>query len=279
MSFVEILTLPDIIFSHFYKADTYQNRFPVSKNFLEISYVADGSIDLQVGNNKFCAKKGDVICFLHNDETTVTAKDFHCHHTIGAIVNWDFSSDEQNSLLLPIVTPAENNNTNIRRIIDDFIRNQIEYKTSKALGAAKFLELLCVIDKCNRKAQIADIPSELMYAKRAKEYIQQNINNCITQNSVAEHLGISPEYLCTVFKKTEGTTIMRYINKLKLENIKTLMDHTNMRLYEAAAMYGYSDPNYVSRLYKQLFGYNITEKFRAHPEIKLTPSVGKEVFL
>ena len=74
--------------------------------------------------------------------------------------------------------------------------------------------------------------------------------------------------ICTVFKRTEGTTVMRYINRTKLENIKALMEHNNLRLYEAAALYGYADPNYVSRLFKQLFGYNITEKPRVHPTIK-----------
>ena len=135
------------------------------------------------------------------------------------------------------------------------------------MGAAKFLELLCAIDRCNRTAQNKNLPSELLYTERAKDYIQRNINTSITQNAVAAHLGISPEYLCTVFKKTEGTTMIKYINMLKLESIKTLIDNTNMHLYEAAAMYGYSDPNYVSRLHKQLFGYNITDKSYVHPEI------------
>ena len=38
------------------------------------------------------------------------------------------------------------------------------------------------------------------------------------------------------------------------------MDNLNLNLYEAAAMYGDKDPNYVSRLYKELFGYNITDE-------------------
>ena len=265
MNFIEISSLPKILFSHIYKAEAYQNRFSVRDNFLEISYVADGSLELEVGNEKYCAKKGDVICLLHNAETILSAKNFHCHHTVGATVNWNVSTDEQNSLILPTVTPAKNNTNTICHLIDDFVHNQIVYKESKALGATKFLEVLCAIDKCNRKAQIIDIPSELQYTYRAKKYIHHNIHNCITQNSIAEHLGISPEYLCAVFKKTEGTTIMRYINELKLENIKTLMVQENVHLYEAAAIYGYNDPNYVSRLYKQLFGYNITDKPLIHP--------------
>lgn len=264
MCFVEILSLPTILFSHFYKADTYQNHFSAKDNFLEISYIADGSIEFEAGNEKHCAKKGDVICLLHNAETRLSAKGYHCHHTVGATADWVFSADEQNSLLLPTVTLAENGASDIYHIIDDFVHNQVLYKRSKTLGAARFLELLCAINKCNRKYQNLNMPGELLYAKRAKSYIQHNIHTHITQKSIAAHLEISPEYLCTVFKKAEGTTIVKYINKLKLENIKALIDNTNMHLYEAAAMYGYSDPNYVSRLYKQLFGYNITDKPLIH---------------
>ena len=267
MNCVEITSLPDILFSHIYKTDTYRNSFSVRKNYLEISYIADGSFEVVLDNEKFCAGKGDVICFLHHKKTFVMADGFHLHHTVGARVEWEFSNSER-GLFLPMITPAETGNANICRLIDDFVHNQVIYKESKTLGATKFLELLCAIDKCNRNAQSNNLPSELLYAQRAKDYIQRNIHTCITQNSVASYLGISPEYLCAVFKKAEGTTVIKYINKLKLESIKTLIDNTNLHLYEAAAMYGYTDPNYVSRLHKQLFGYNITDKPYVHPEIE-----------
>ena len=267
MNCVEITSLPDILFSHVYKADHYHNSFSVRESFLEVSYIADGSFELEVGNERLCAKKGDILCLLHDKKTVILTDKFHSHHTVGVKVDWDFCSDERH-LLLPIITPAKTGTANICHLIDDFVHNQIVYKESKTLGATKFLELLCAIDKCNRTTQNKNLPGEFLYTKRAKDYIQRNIHTCITQNSVASYLGISPEYLCAVFKKAEGTTVIKYINKLKLESIKTLIDNTNIHLYEAAAMYGYTDPNYVSRLHKQLFGYNITDKPYVHPEIE-----------
>lgn len=267
MKHIEIMSLPNILFSHIYKADNYTNSFSVRENFLEVSYVADGSLEIKTENESFRTKKGDVICLFYDKKVSIMANEFHSHHTIGTKVAWEFSSDEH-SLILPIITPAQYSTAKICDLIDDFVHNQMIYKNSKALGAAKFLELICAIDKCNRNAQNKNLPCEFLYTKRAKDYIQKNINTCITQSSVAEYLQVTPEYLCTVFKKTEGTTLIKYINKLKLKNIKTLIDNTNMYLYEAAAMFGYNDPNYVSRLYKQLFGYNITDKPYVHPEIK-----------
>jgi len=77
---------------------------------------------------------------------------------------------------------------------------------------------------------------------------------------VAEHLSISPEYLCYVFKKATGISVMKYTNMTKLHAMRNLMEKENLYLYEAASLFGYSDPNYVSRLFRKLFGFNITNR-------------------
>jgi len=40
--------------------------------------------------------------------------------------------------------------------------------------------------------------------------------------------------------------------------MQMLMQKENLKLREAVMLYGYNDPNYVSALYKKLFGHNIT---------------------
>ena len=266
--YITISALPEMRFSHIYKADVYKSHFKPRRDFLEISYVSEGSLCVQVNNERICAKQGDVICLFNHDDTFVVADQPHCHHTVGVSVVWEETDDEENALLLPLVTQAHCNTEKTCRLIDDMINRQLFYRSSKIQGASKWLALICEIDKCNRKMQLSSSPGERRYANAVKDYLQYNIYQPITQRDIAEHLGISSEYLCAVFKKVEGITVMHYINKTKLEAIKTVMDNKNLRLYEAAAMYGYNDPNYVSHLYKKIFGHNITDKLRIHPEIK-----------
>lgn len=256
MNQIEILSLPEILFSHVYEAESYRNHFSARTDFIELAYLAEGASEISVGAERICARKGDLICLLHHAETSIAADHFHRHHTVSARVEWRFSPENPSALCLPNVLPAD---SAVCRIIDDFIRHTQHYKEFKAEGAAKFLELLCAVDKACRKVRQENLPSEQRYAERAKAYIQDHIREPITQAAVAARLGVSPEYLCAVFKKTEGTPMMQYINRLKLENVKALMEHTHLHLYEVAALYGYSDPNYVSRLYKRLFGCNITD--------------------
>ena len=102
-------------------------------------------------------------------------------------------------------------------------------------------------------------PGDRLYAGRAKNYIYEHINEPISQRDVAKHLGISPEYLCYVFRRSEGRSLIRFSNELKLENIRDLIATKGLTLSKAAVQYGYSDPNYVSRLYKKYFNKNITD--------------------
>ena len=46
------------------------------------------------------------------------------------------------------------------------------------------------------------------------------------------------------------------------------MEKENLKLYEASQLFGYSDANYVSFLYKKMFGRNITDKPNFMKEIK-----------
>jgi AraC-like DNA-binding protein len=266
MNTVSVDSFPKLAFSHVHRANTYHNRFALNSRFLEVSYIADGEVTICRDGETFRAGKGDVLCFFYDTDMQITAESFHCHHTVGISLSWSVLEDKSDGLLIPQILSGSDNTAEICRIIDDCIRNQVYYRTSLMQGAAKILELLCAIDKRSRKNQNKNLPGEKLYAQRAKKYIQQNVHAPLTQKTIAEHLGISSEYLCTVFKKAEGMTVMRYINTIKLDSIKSMMDNTNIRLYEAAAMYGYSDPNYVSRLYKQLFGYSITDTPSGRPE-------------
>ena len=264
MERIEILSLPEVLFAHIFEAKSYYNRFPAKKDFIEVTYIAEGEVEYVVKNKKNFAKKGDVVCLLHNEDSEIFTKDYHCHHTVGFSADWLFSKD--GGACFPTITPASGNTAEIYRLIDELVYGEVDYKSSKVHGAAKLLELVCAVDKCNRKISVQNLPGEVMYTEQAKKYIHENINSAITQGEIAKKLGISPEYLCAIFKKTEGTTIKKYVNKLKLEGIKALLDHTSLHLYEAASVYGYNDPNYVSRLYKKTFGYNITDKPKSWQE-------------
>lgn len=260
MNNFEINSIPKIRFAHTHSNEKYDNRPKKRSSFIEITYIAEGSLLCEWGGQQEMLEKGDVLCNFYQGDLILTTPTFHEHHTVGIIADWSESTDEINSLYLPLVTKADTNIYKVHQIIDELIHDTYFYKKSTANGAAKVLSLLCELSHYNRKNNPQNLPGEVLYTQRAKEYINRNLHLPITQKEVAEHLSISPEYLCYVFKKATGISIMKYTNMTKLHAMRNLMEKENLYLYEAASLFGYSDPNYVSRLFRKLFGFNITNK-------------------
>lgn len=267
MKTIDITSTPQIVFAHTYESNNYDNLLPPSKPNVEITYIAEGSLELTIENQKYVAQTGDILCLFRNEEITVHASDFHRHHTFGVNLEWNYLENNTRGLFLPVLTKFSPQVKEIHQMIDDIIYNSHRYEGIRARQTTQVMNILCKIDLYNRNSKELQLPGELLLAERAKKYVHSHMYEAITQTDVANHLKITPTHLCRIFKKTQGTSFMRYVNKTKLENMKNLIERENLHVYEAAELFGYTDPNYVSSLHKKLFGYNITDKPPVHPPI------------
>ena len=263
MKTVELDSLPSISFAHMFQAEKYENTIPPIEHRIEVCYIDEGTLTIIRGGHTIVAEKGDILCSFFEDYAKVFAPQFHRHYSIGITADWRLLSYNLNGLLLPRITRNSLETAAIGEWMKELIFNQSSYTVSPTKSAAKALELLCRIDEYNRQTKPFKVTGEWRYTQKAKRYVEQHIYESITQAEIADALGISSGYLCSVFKKTEGIPLMQYVNKTKLIGVRDVLLRENIHLYEAAQMFGYNDPNYVSRLYKKLFGYNITDRSHA----------------
>ena len=260
MKYISIKSLPKLRFAHVFRAPSYRTTLKSAENRVEVGYVSEGTLRFSDGGEEYVAEAGDVIVYLYDFERTVIADELHSHHTASAFVEWEYTDKDDGGLMLPLLTKASAVSEDIYRTIDSLIYSQAELGTAEIKRSGMYLSLLCAVDTANRKNAAEDMPGEQYYAARAKKYVAEHIRDVIEQKEVAGYLGISPGYLCAVFNRTQGMTLMRFVNKMKLEGVRSLMINENVTLHDASLSYGFSDPNYASRLHKQLFGYNITDK-------------------
>lgn len=76
----------------------------------------------------------------------------------------------------------------------------------------------------------------------------------MTGEKLEKVLDYKYEYLCQVFKKYTGIPMTRYIQQLRVQRAKHLLDHTGKSIREISEEVGYSDPFYFSRLFKRIEG-------------------------
>ncbi len=79
----------------------------------------------------------------------------------------------------------------------------------------------------------------------------------LSQEMVAEHIGLSVSYFCRFFKSKMGISYSNYIIKKRIEFAEQLYRTTDMKVYEIARKVGYSNEKYFARLYKDQTGHSM----------------------
>ena len=258
MKTIQVLSLPSMNFAIAYDAPSYRTHFSAVPQKIEITYIYKGSLSVIEKDGEYRLEEGDLLINLYTSERSIIAENYHCHHTACALFERHIGEDLPDGLIMPVRIPAKLVSPDAYRLIDHMIFLQNMQMLDSIRGKTEFLELLCIADSCCKTEQNAKLPNGIYLANKAKKYISEHICEPITQRQIADYLGITSGYLCDVFKEACGETLMHYVNSIKLRNIHTLMENKSISLREASAIFGYTDPNYVSRLYKKIFGQNIT---------------------
>ena len=91
--------------------------------------------------------------------------------------------------------------------------------------------------------------------KSAVKFIQDNYNKNISIIDIARFLGLSDAYLCRLFKKITGCTIIHYINLLRCQKARMLIQSEKYTVSEAAAICGFENLSYFTKTYKKHMGH------------------------
>ena len=93
-----------------------------------------------------------------------------------------------------------------------------------------------------------------LLVRKAQRYIREYYNQGITLEEIAVRLHVTEEYLSTRFKKETGKSFTETIRKFRIEKIKELLRMSTLKLNQIADIVGYSDPKYMSKVFKEEVG-------------------------
>ena len=124
----------------------------------------------------------------------------------------------------------------------------IEQRTCRAL----FLEVLL---------RLFSDPSSAAHARRADDLalkVKAHLDRMPPQTQSIqldlESLGYSYAHLCRQFRNVFGLTPTTYLNALRIERAKALLETTDITVAEAAYTVGFSDPGYFARVFRKRVG-------------------------
>ena len=90
-------------------------------------------------------------------------------------------------------------------------------------------------------------------------YVRKHLSENISTAAAAKVLHMSESYFSRLFRRETGQRFVDYVNRLRIEQSKALLTHTDKKISEVAAEVGIENANYFSTLFRKLTGLSPME--------------------
>jgi AraC-like DNA-binding protein len=259
--------------------------------YYELILVADGIVHLQAGDEQLTLQSGDSLLLMpweqhrgwkpREHQGQFYWVQFSCEPGIS-----EFAADPAHDLKIVHAPPAELRTVQAFEQTDDFLliprlfHTRHRYKLlgcfeelvevlTKPKGHFRFQATLLlgkilhiIADECLDQNQIdSTFPSSYTTFRKLVNYLNNFYQQDISKESLERTVDRKYEYLCQVFKRYSGTTIVLYTNQLRIQQAKHLLMNTGQSVREIGEAVGYQDPFYFSRMFKRLEGLS-PQQFR-----------------
>lgn len=148
---------------------------------------------------------------------------------------------------------------------DEFGLRSVGLSTDFA-SLAQFEQLLqCILDYYSgliRKSQTANQPFDI---GDIKAYIDNHYFEDIKISMFADKYFLSREYLMKLFKQQFSFGIHEYVQKVRMEKAKGLLDDPSLKIQDISELLGYKDKNYFSKAFRNYYSVSPSE-YRAGSE-------------
>ncbi len=135
------------------------------------------------------------------------------------------------------------------------ILQECGFQPDRMPAAADTEERLCRVVTELVGCMNMDVSSqEEKHYARLTEYIRDGFMRDISLDSAGEALDMSPSYIGLIFRKVGGTSFLKYLTDIRMEEAKRLLRTTDLTLREVGLRVGIENQNTLIRTFKKAEG-------------------------
>lgn len=279
---ITLKTPPRLLFAIEAVVKNYQNHFHQRKNYLELCLIDEGGLIEKTRNGtEFRLPPKSLSCITQDVFIDCRADKKTTQRHLAVAIQAEYESElfdtktnlsdypiflekvKNGYFLLPCNCLLENYYEHAENEIKQLIRYaHFEDPVKGNLETiAKWYSLVGILTRyVLQKFECFYVqPTQKKYVNQATSYIRENIRSRLSLEEIATYLGVSVGYLCEIFKKETGTTVVQYVNEYRIKLITDAVFQGKSNLNAIAAEVGISDPLYASRLFKKITGFSFRE--------------------
>lgn len=179
------------------------------------------------------------------------------HHMYAAHFHYEGDGEGLPLLSAPFVCKAKLTNA-------DYIRHRFSQLTqhwlrksryAKPLAHGILLEMLALL---NEEADDFESPSVRGKSQsivfQLQQYILEHYRESLSIGDLAAHVGLTPNYVSALFKRTTGSTLTKYIQQIRISAACDLLTGSPMNVSEISDFLGFCEPSYFNKVFKKVTG-------------------------
>lgn len=248
----------DLNFTVTYVSFAFIRTYTPGKTLSMRSRAADGLTLVLSGRLKLTYDDGRTVSAGEGEVILQRRGDYYRLEVVGEsaakyiVISYTVEPEERVRAILPrgVISVSH-----IRRIRDEFERAAEIFASRdvcyEPLLRATVQAILCRIirAKSSTAADRIGEPAEI-----ARKYVNDSFEHKLSSADIAAAAGISESHLRAVFKAAFGVSPMHYLNTVRVEQAKRMLDSGIFSLAEIAAACGFANVYYFSTVFKSLTG-------------------------
>jgi len=125
-----------------------------------------------------------------------------------------------------------------------------------ALGAVLDLRVTALLLRLHVAANTREqaLDPQTAYLQKARQFLQDHFATVPNVAAVAEHVGVSEDYLRHLFQQREGTTLNQVLTRVRIERAKDLLRHSRLPLKAVAEQCGFQNERYFCTRFAAVTG-------------------------
>ena len=216
----------------------------IKPDFYSLTFILEGSVDYCVDDHCIKATKGDIIFTRPgNERHATTTTGFDC-------VAMDFLLERTFDYPDFATYTHRWDMGEFRMFFNQIKREYLQKDPGYQLKCSA--NLMLVLHKLFYDTKETE---KNAHVEKIKDYIIQNYAQPLTVTTIAEHVGISPVYCGSLFKRHEKKSIGQYVNQVRIHaSLELLFLNIPIPIAQIAESVGFSDIYYFSNTFKKIVG-------------------------
>ncbi|HEV8248321.1 MAG TPA: helix-turn-helix transcriptional regulator [Polyangiaceae bacterium] len=130
-------------------------------------------------------------------------------------------------------------------------RARLELAGSSQELVVAFRDALASLARAACKPRQGELELRLTHAAR---FTEEHCQEALTLESVAHHVGLSPNYFCKRFKATHGIGFSEYLRRARIQQAKQLLISSPVNIYRVSEDCGFASIPHFNRVFKTEVG-------------------------